>query len=390
MEDFQRQVVKSDTATFRIENIDLEIPSGLGQFTNVEGIISPVMINLQDGQEARKQEYPELYEKIEGVVQQLTGILKGESFPFKVSIDDPAGNSWIEPSTTDSGSKYVRSDYPRTQQQNEALGIGINGDEEDSSVARESAQNESQQAADVTEVDPLSDVDILAGKVYSLPSQCPGCTRPCTINMQMVNIPHFKEVIIMSTTCDQCGYRSSEVKTGGEVPEKGRVITLKVNNETDLHRDILKSESCELSVPELELHVHPGTLGGRFTTVEGLLTQVRDQLHGQIYDTEDDASKGGDSMAENDQSKWGKFFAQLNTALKSEIQFTVILKDPLASSYVQDLCEPEPDPQIEIEDYTRSAEEEDELGLTDMKTENYAEEEEAEGGDDGAATTPKE
>ena len=44
----------------------------------------------------------------------------------------------------------------------------------------------------------------------------------------------------MSTICDFCGYKSNEVKTGGEVSEKGRKITLKVEDPDDLTRDILK------------------------------------------------------------------------------------------------------------------------------------------------------
>lgn len=34
--------------------------------------------------------------------------------------------------------------------------------------------------------------------------------------------------------------KSNEVKTGGAVPSKGRTITLKVEDEEDLARDILK------------------------------------------------------------------------------------------------------------------------------------------------------
>lgn len=34
--------------------------------------------------------------------------------------------------------------------------------------------------------------------------------------------------------------KSNEVKTGGAVPSKGRIITLKVEDEEDLARDILK------------------------------------------------------------------------------------------------------------------------------------------------------
>lgn len=33
-----------------------------------------------------------------------------------------------------------------------------------------------------------------------------------------------------------------------------------------------------MSIPELELELAEGTLGGRFTTIEGLLTRVKEQV----------------------------------------------------------------------------------------------------------------
>jgi len=44
----------------------------------------------------------------------------------------------------------------------------------------------------------------------------------------------------MSTNCDRCGYRDNEVKSGGAISEKGKRITLKVEDREDLSRDILK------------------------------------------------------------------------------------------------------------------------------------------------------
>ena len=44
----------------------------------------------------------------------------------------------------------------------------------------------------------------------------------------------------MSTNCDICGYRDNEVKSGSAISEKGRRITLKVEDREDLSRDILK------------------------------------------------------------------------------------------------------------------------------------------------------
>ena len=41
---------------------------------------------------------------------------------------------------------------------------------------------------------------------------------------------------------------------------------------------------------------------------------------------------------------------------------------------MQNLCSPADDPQIETEDYERTQEEEEDLGLLDMQTENYVDE----------------
>jgi zinc finger protein len=361
--DFARQVVKSDTCVVKFIELDVEVPAGRGQLTNVEGLLSMILEDLELQQPERKEQQPEIWAKIEEIVAKGRKMIAGESFPFRLSMDDPAGNSWIEPDQKDGVGKWSKIEYARTAEQNETLGLGDSEEKID-----EPATTGQPTAAS------FEDEDIIPNEVYSFPATCPGCTRPCITHMKMVEIPHFKQVVIMSTVCDHCGYRSNEVKTGGEVPEKGKKITLKVENAADLGRDILKSESCALECPELNLSVNPGTLGGRFTTVEGLLTQVRDDLHKQIFDVGDEVGAGGDSLPSEAKQNWAKFFDGINEAIKGERKFTVILSDPLASSYVQNLCSPEADPQIETEEYERTAEEEEDLGLTDMKTEGYVDE----------------
>ncbi len=182
----------------------------------------------------------------------------------------------------------------------------------------------------------------------------------------------------MSTVCEHCGYTTREVKTGGEIPDRGQKITLRVVNAADLSRDILKSETAALKSPELGLEVQPGTLGGRFTTVEGLLTQVRDQLHGQIFDVESrNGGSGGGSLAAGDsmptesKQRWDEFFAKLDQAIEADINFSIVLEDPLANSYVQSLAEEGDDPQMSRVYYERTEEEIDDLGLNHMKTQGY-------------------
>lgn len=62
-------------------------------------------------------------------------------------------------------------------------------------------------------------------------------------------IPFFKEICIMSFLCPHCGYKDSEVKTLGEIGDKGKIITLSVDNEDDLNRDIFKSNTAIVHIP---------------------------------------------------------------------------------------------------------------------------------------------
>jgi len=350
MADFERQVVKSDTATINFIELDVEVPAGRGQLTNVEGLLSTILSDLESGQPARKEEAPEVYAKIEEILAKGKKMLAGEGFPFRVAVDDPAGNSFIQPDMRDGVGKWEKREYLRTREQNEALGL-----------------------TDTVKGDLDDDDNLIPDQVYAFPATCPGCMHPCTTNMKMVDIPHFRQVVIMNTSCDDCGYKSNDVKTGGEIPEKGKKVVLRVTKPEDLARDILKSESCELECPELSLSVNPGTLGGRFTTVEGLLTQVREDLHNQIFQTGDAGTEGGDSLGSEERTRWSDFFAGLDSAIKGEREFTVILTDPMASSYVQSLADDpsQPDEQMTVMEYERTDQEEEELGLRDMKTEGY-------------------
>ena len=330
---------------------------------------------------------PEVGTQVAGVIQNLTDTIEGRSFPFTVTADDPTGNSWIEPSPRDNSGKYKKDEYKRTGAQNALLGIGDDVPQPGSGTqAPETEIRPEYQASNMvgaTELpsrqpNNIDDEDIAENEVYTFPAHCPGCARDCDTHMKMVNIPYFKKVVLMSTVCASCGYRSNEVKSGGEVPDKGQKITLKVNTPEDLGRDILKSEWAALHIPELDMHVEPGTMGGRFTTVEGLLTQIRGDLRAQVFDlSEDDSNneaelaKAGDSMAPQIKSTWTEFFARLGEFIEGKKEFTIVVEDPLASSYVQSLTAPEPDPQIEIVEYERSEQEQEDLGLKDIKTEGY-------------------
>jgi len=350
--DLSRQVLKAETATCKFEELDFEIPAGSqrGVLTTIEGIISHAIDGLSQEQPIRMHMDKELYDKIQAVIDKLSALRDGNE-PFTFTLDDPTGNSFVENLNAPAVDPQLEvRHYVRTKEQNEALGV----------VAAANPEVEKEE-------EKKDDINIDVDEVMHFDATCPSCKAPCSTRMHMLNIPHFKEVVIMATTCDKCGYKSNEVKAGGAIAPKGKRITLKMTDEEDLSRDILKSETCALKIPEINLELTYGTLGGRFTTIEGLLDQIYEEL-----DTKTPFTKG-DSVTEERKEKFSEFLSRLDEVKEMKREFTLILDDPLANSYLQNLYAPDPDPNMVIEEYERTFQQNEDFGINDMVVENYNE-----------------
>jgi zinc finger protein len=329
--------------------------------------------------------------------------------PITMKMDDPSGNSFVEFMGAIEGkgmsdAKWSKRDYPRTTEQNTDLGLGLQeqptaqeGAEEDtreggigtkggSSAVEEGRESKRSKGPDGGAVPTAmasrqeAEKEALGGgfskeageteftneEVFSFDGTCSSCSFPLKTLMKKVNVPYFKDILIMSTNCDSCGYRDNEVKSGSAIPPKGKKLTLRVEDAEDLSRDVLKSESAGLSIPAIDLHLSPGTLGGRFTTLEGLLQQVYDELSERVL------MRGDSSLQSNN---FENFLGKLKKVMNAEIcPYIVILDDPLADSYIQNPYAPEPDEQIEEEEYERTWDQNEDLGLNDIKVDDYSEE----------------
>lgn len=356
-EDLNRAIQVSNTSVIYITDFDIEKRPSVGQVSNVEGILSTMVEDLHRLQAAKEEDgefSKEDSAKIESLISNVKRLLAGE-IKANIYLKDIAGNAWLEELPTDTERKLTSESFERSPDENESLGIDV-----------------SQNPVPLDDSRAASSDEELGGiqneLVYSLPFECPNCQKPAEINYHSMDIPHFKEVVISAINCSDCGYRTNDVNTGGAVPERGRRISLKVSQPEDLNRDILKSQSCVVNLPECQVNMGPGTMGARFTTVEGLLTQVRDDLRKSQSWVGDSEAEGADDVDPEDKAHWERLFDRLDKAIKGDMEFTLILEDPLAHSYVQSLKDPDPDPRIQIEEYERTEEENDDLGLADMKT----------------------
>lgn len=350
--DLNRQIVRTEYATLEIPELELELPANMkkSSLSTIEGVLRNTVLDLNEGQEQRKSEYPEVYEKINSIITKIESFLK---VPTKLTIiiDDPSGNSYIE------NFMYPKTDpklraiyYIRSKQQMIEMGYAAE-DEEDKAI-EEDGIDKAPHAVDKQEV-------------FHFPTNCPACQKPSETRMHLIEIPYFKEVLIMATTCDLCGYKTNEVKSSGALSEKGKRIILKITSIEDVSRDILKSETCKLSIPEIDLDLETGTLGGRFTTLEGLLMQVHNELSSKV------SFLHGDSADPEKHARLGELLDKIIEICKGNFCCTIILDDPLANSYLQNIYAPDEDPNMTIELYERTEEQNEDLGLNDMVLENY-------------------
>ncbi|NWJ08961.1 ZPR1 protein, partial [Crypturellus undulatus] len=310
-QDLDRRVVKMESAAARIPELDFEVPAFTqrGVLTTVEGIIERAVTALEQDQPARRAADEEVATKIEEFIGKLKRLKELHS-PFTLVsgrrsaglswaratsehprapqiIDDPSGNSFVEnPHAPQKDEALVVTHYRRTAQQDALLGITRHGDT------------------------PLPGTQVL-----QFNTNCPECNAPASTNMKLVQIPHFKEVIIMATNCDSCGHRTNEVKSGGGIEAQGTRITLRITDPSDMTRDVLKvsgaraaraqraagaaargqrvplqSETCSVEIPELEFELGMGALGGKFTTLEGLLKDIKELVERNPFSLGDSAA----------------------------------------------------------------------------------------------------
>ena len=410
--DLNRQVIKSDNGAIFIPELQLEIPAKTqrGSVNTIEGVLQATIDGLQAEQDYRREKAPEVAAQVDEYLAQLALYKCGSALPFTFIVDDPAGNSFVENPTAPRADPRLRvTQYERTAAQDLEVGL------QPSEAAREAGRvEEALGRAPAPKVFEGIDRLMAVGKgpgtgagagveeeptkgglgrseaiVFQQP--CPNCHRPGEAVNCVTDIPYFKEVLIMAFTCAECGYRNNEIKGGGAIPAQGTVVRLRVAGREDFTRDVLKSDTAGVTIPELDLEITQGSLGGFFTSVEGLLEKIRAHLkEGNPFGTGDSAvkhhlgehegggEKGKDGGAEAGEEKslqerFRAFMAQLDEYVEGNVfPFTIELRDPLGNSFIafRGLV-PEGDAGLTTETYERSWDEDEHLGLHDLATEGY-------------------
>ncbi|KAI7690452.1 Zinc finger protein ZPR1 [Sarcoptes scabiei] len=337
--DLTRQLVKTEWAHLKIPEIEFEIKQQNGLVTTIEGILERAITGLKQtymvddengvvsndviGIDVKQNE------KIKSFIDEMISLKQGLK-KFTFIIEDISGNSFIENFLAPNPDPQLSvSHFIRTIDEDRILGIYENDDDEngDSTIDKENLRQET----------------------LRFQTNCSNCNSPCFTNMKVTSIPHFEDIIVMATNCEVCGWRTNEIKPGAGIKPKGIKITIEIKNSKDLDKEVVRSDTCNIFVPELNLSLHSSG-SGRYTTVQGLgLNMIEDLLNTNPFFE-------GDSTREEIREQ----IENLKSRLQNMIGLTLILDDPCGNTYVEDANK--------IEHYERTWEQNEEFGLNDMKT----------------------
>lgn len=379
--DLQRNMIRSQYCNVRIEELDFEIPAlktNKGIFTTIEGLLTRAFEDIARDQPLRRIECPEVAEQIDTFLEQARrkcGLKQSEEDDEEpaapqvtIIFRDPSGNSYVENPHAPYPDPRLRIDYfPRTRA--EEVSMGFAHSEEDAKALAD-IDEEEDSSAQYPEAHGGLDLE---NEVISIPTECPSCGAAAQANFKQINIPFFKQVILMANVCDHCGEKSNEVKSGMGFEEQGEKLVLTIlgaekqgqlEHEFDLARDVLKSDTCGLAIPEFEFEMGRGAINGKFTTVEGLLTDIKKTILSNPFTS-------GDSAMVASKDNVSDFGKKIDKILAGELKVTLILDDPAGNSYIQNPNAPEADPRLTSEKYERTEEQKEDLGLDLMVTENY-------------------
>ena len=145
----------------------------------------------------------------------------------------------------------------------------------------------------------------------------------------MHNYGVFNTYILCGLSAPHSLYRNSEVSFTGAFGEQGIKYTLTVakGDLQALSRQVVKSDSAVVTVPELELEIPAATQKGSITTVEGLLMDTASNI--KLLQEERRAADPTTAKLIDD------FLAKLDSCQQGKRDFTVIVNDPAGNSYVE-------------------------------------------------------
>jgi zinc finger protein len=173
----------------------------------------------------------------------------------------------------------------------------------------------------------------------------------------LTRIPFYRDLIISSFTCDNCGYQNNSTQSANKIQDLGVKIKLLVKTQADLNREMVKSDYALFKIPSIDFEIQPQTQKGMLTTIEGMIDTVTSNLEADVEMRKDQNPELAEKLSE--------FIKKLNSLKNLQEPFEVILDDPSGDSFIENPIAPNKDPQLQIAHYKRTNEQNEEYGFDD-------------------------
>jgi len=156
-----------------------------------------------------------------------------------------------------------------------------------------------------------------------VPGPCPTCGREIEYCYQTENIPYFSDILIISASCPDCGFRFTDTQMLKQEPPAR--YELAVQGPEDLSVRVMRSMQASIGIPELGVRIDPGPkCDGFVSNVEGVLDRIDGVLDSVLLwaDDEDERHKAVELKEKIALAKSGKF------------PFTLVIEDPSGNSTI--------------------------------------------------------
>jgi len=153
---------------------------------------------------------------------------------------------------------------------------------------------------------------------------CPVCNhKPFRYNAELLSIPYFEEVLLMTLLCENCNYRYSDVLiTSQNKPMEEKFI---ISNIDDLNVRVIRSSSGLIEIPELGVKIEPITAAESFiSNIEGILVRIQSVV--------EQAEKSADNVKKRKRAQ--RLLTKIDKLRNGKGKATVIIKDPLGNSAI--------------------------------------------------------
>ena len=128
---------------------------------------------------------------------------------------------------------------------------------------------------------------------------CPQCADSSSLSMLAMNseIPYFGEHTQITVLCASCGWKHTDfIPSDGEKPG---FSSLFVDDSDKTMARVVRSSSCTIRIPELDLEVSPGgSSSGYVTNIEGVINRFENAIETVIRGEEGEIRETAEKILE--------------------------------------------------------------------------------------------